>query len=473
MNDRTKRAALIAGVTALAVGGYGAADVYDLVPGVLTRDVRALPPESTPQPSTGAHLVAPAAVPPLAPLSAAAPIPTGRGLGAALATPLRAPILGPSVSIDVRDGLTGERLYGVRQAVPHTPASTAKVLTAAAVTHAGDGRRPYTTRVVRGASPSEIVLVAGGDTLLAPDKGDSRAVAGHAGVGDLARDTARALKAAKVGTVTVRLDDSYARGPALAPRWEPVDVANGLTGPVTMLATTTMRAVPGRAAPADPPLATTQAFAAALTRAGIRVEGTVTRGAAPTSAHTLAHVDSAPRAEVLELALAESDNALTETAARVAAAEAGVRDLSFASVARWVVAQLDAQGVTTTGVHLEDSCGLSRTDRVPAVALTDVLALGASGASPSLTDVVSRLPVAGLTGTLTDRFGGRGSSAGLGVARAKTGTLTGVNALAGTVADADGRLLVFSVLADRTGGTLEARAALDDVVAALARCGCR
>ena len=56
--------------------------------------------------------------------------------------------------------------------------------------------------------------------------------------------------------------------------------------------------------------------------------------------------------------------------------------------------------------------------------------------------------------------------------RAKTGSLTGTSSLAGAVVDADGRLLVFAVLADAVRGTASARSALDEVAAELARCGC-
>jgi D-alanyl-D-alanine carboxypeptidase/D-alanyl-D-alanine-endopeptidase (penicillin-binding protein 4) len=80
--------------------------------------------------------------------------------------------------------------------------------------------------------------------------------------------------------------------------------------------------------------------------------------------------------------------------------------------------------------------------------------------------------VAGYDGTLFDR-GDDDPATAPGTVRAKTGTLNGVHALAGTVVTTDGRLLAFAVLADAaTGGEAAAEEALDEVAAELARCGC-
>ncbi|MGZ4447874.1 MAG: D-alanyl-D-alanine carboxypeptidase, partial [Nocardioides sp.] len=58
--------------------------------------------------------------------------------------------------------------------------------------------------------------------------------------------------------------------------------------------------------------------------------------------------------------------------------------------------------------------------------------------------------------------------------RAKTGTLSGVSALAGVTTDLQGHPMVFVLMADRVAyeDTDEARTALDRLAASLAACRC-
>ncbi len=431
---------------------------------------------------------------PLPVAGAQAPLPAGPALATVLARTLSDPGLGRSVSATVRDAATGAHLLDRNPDRPGIPASTTKLLTATAVMATMDPQLRMTTRAVTGATSRDVVLVAGGDTLLAPGRGTPTAVAGRAGLDDLARQTAAALTARGVRSIRLHLDDRLAPGPRYAPAWEPVDIAAGLTGAVAMMGLSTQRPRPGRASPSDPAMSAARAFRSALGRHGIRVGGDVDRavsvaappgGTAPAAASAtapavapLGEVRSAPLAEVLALALADSDNALTESLARQAAAHAGRSGaaLGFAEVAGWVRQQVRARGVDVSGVTMLDTSGLSRGTVLPARILGDLLALAARGTLPGLREVVAGLPVAGLTGTLHDRFRTPRSRPAAGIARAKTGTLTGASALAGTVVDRDGRLLLYVVLADEVPpgvGTLTARAALDRFVAALATCGCR
>jgi serine-type D-Ala-D-Ala carboxypeptidase/endopeptidase (penicillin-binding protein 4) len=481
-------------VLLLAAGGYAGLDIEDRVPGILTLDpppARSVGSASPPAPARAAEGGSPAVAVPLAEASPAtplmvagaqAPLPAGPVLARTLAPALADPGLGPSLGVTVRDGATGAHLLDRNADRPGIPASTTKLLTAAAVMATMDPQLRLTTRAVTGATSHDVVLVAGGDTLLAPGRGTPTAVAGRAGLDDLARQTAAALTARGVGSIRLHLDDRVAPGPRYAPAWAPVDVAAGLTGAVAMMGLSTQRPRPGAASPPDPAMSAARAFRSALARHGIRVAGDLDRAAAgpagTPAGSLLGKVDSAPLAEVLALALADSDNALTESLARQAAAHAGRTGaaLGFAEVARWVRQQVGARGVDVSGVTMLDTSGLSRGTVLPARVLGDLLTLAARGTLPGLREVVAGLPVAGLTGTLHDRFRTPRSHRAAGIARAKTGTLTGASALAGTVVDRDGRLLLYVVLADEVPpgvGTLTARAALDRFVATLATCGCR
>ncbi len=377
-------------------------------------------------------------------------------VGDVLAPALGAAGLGGRVGVSVLNLSTGAPSYESAGADPHTPASTLKILTGAAALQALGSDHTFATRVVSGPDPSAVTLVGGGDPTLTAD-------ADGAGtrLADLAASTAQALTEAGVAAVTLSYDASLFTGPAVDPDWTPSYVP-GVVSPTTALAADIMDR------PADPPLDAAEEFAGLLADQGIAVDGDPVEAAAPADAAELAAVESAPLATVVEDILTSSDNDGAEVLARHVALASGAAGSSEAAGPA-VVAALTELGLDASGATLLDGSGLARGSAVPAALITQTLALAAGPDHPDLRSVVTGLPVAAFTGTLADRFG---DSSAAGLVRAKTGTLTGVSALAGVVVAADGVAYAFAVLADDVGNTTEARAALDAVAAALAGCGC-
>lgn len=481
-----RRPALVVGAVVLLSVGYLTLDVADVVPGVITRVPLATPTPSLTTPTVAATTgpqphAAPAGMP-LAGTTTTAPLPTRAGLQTALRGLLSDARLGASPAVVVRDAGTGAVLLDQSAATPHIAASTLKLLAAAAVDSVFPAGATLTTKAVQGATPDRLVLVAGGDTLLAPGAGDPASVAGRAGLGDLATRTATALRAKGIGAVTLSVDLSYAPGPLVAPTWGSSYQPTGLTGAVSAIGLSTQRAVPGRPGPADPAKSARSAFASALRTAGVTVAidttettGTPGAGAAPRGAPVYASVTSAPVGDQLALALSDSDDALTETLARQAAYSRGVTG-GFAPTGAWLRATLGTLGIDVTGLTAVDASGLSREDVVTARMVSDVIALGTGTRLPTFRATLRQLAIAGLSGSLATRFDDPKTQVAAGVVRAKTGTLTGVGALAGTLVTAEGRLLTFVVIANAVPsglGTLRARDALDEFVATLAQCGCR
>ncbi|WP_415638970.1 D-alanyl-D-alanine carboxypeptidase, partial [Prescottella defluvii] len=132
------------------------------------------------------------ATPQVAPLSSDAPMPSPQALAAALAPVVTNPALG-TFSGSVADALTGNVLWSQDPDTPMTPASTTKILTAAAAMLALPADHRVETRVVQGTKPGEIVLVGDGDpTLTAQPAGAPGYYPGGPRIADLVEQIQRA-----------------------------------------------------------------------------------------------------------------------------------------------------------------------------------------------------------------------------------------------------------------------------------------
>lgn len=387
----------------------------------------------------------------------------------ALTGPLRDTDLGPHVVAAVAS-LDGPGIALQRGRDPFVPASTTKLLTAVAALHALGPDATFETTVVAGARKGQVVLVGGGDPLLASAPSED-AWPERADVATLAADTAGTLREQGVRRVQVRYDDSLFSGPAVNPRWEPSYVPDQVVTPTSALWVDGGRDPSGWGRVDDAPRAAATTFAEALRDEGIAV-GRPRPGSAPTDADQLAAVTSPPLDQIVQWLVDVSDNETTEVVLRHVGRAVG-GEASIRAGLEGVRTVLAGLGVDDTGLELHDGSGLSRDNRFAARTLVDVLRVAASEGHPDLRAVVEGLPVAGFTGSLAARFT-EGADGGLGRVRAKTGTLTGVHALAGLVTGADGVPMVVVLGADRVAPdkSLDARAALDRAAAALASCEC-
>ncbi|MFB8144240.1 D-alanyl-D-alanine carboxypeptidase/D-alanyl-D-alanine endopeptidase [Streptomyces parvus] len=369
------------------------------------------------------------------------------------------PGLGDKVAASVIDTATGKQLYGQGATIPMTPASTIKIATAtAALSVLGPDHRIATTAALSPDSRT-VTLVGGGDPTLS-----------RAALRAMAADTADALREDdRDARPSVRLtyDISRYTGPVLHPISPNENIA-----PVTALMVNEGRLNDTDRGPAkrteDPAGDAARTFAAALKKAGVEVTGEPREARAADEARTVATHRSAPLDALVERTLTNSDNDIAEALARQTAIAKGEK-ASFAGARRAVTNELKKLKVPVAGAHFADGSGLDRADRVTPALLTALLARAADPDRPGLRPVLTGLPIAGFSGTLGGRYAP--DAAGTGLIRAKTGTLLGVNSLAGTVVDRQGRLLAFAFLASGSLHATEAEPALDALATALAGTG--
>jgi D-alanyl-D-alanine carboxypeptidase/D-alanyl-D-alanine-endopeptidase (penicillin-binding protein 4) len=423
----------------------------------------------------------------LRPAQSAGPLPTSRGLSAALAPILASRALGSHVAAVVTDPVSGAVLFSSGGSSPTEPASTAKLATGvAALAVLGPGAR-FTTRVVAGAAAGSVVLVGGGDPTLTAGPPPASDYPQPATLASLAAATARSLRAQGLTRVRLSYDTSLFSGPLLAPGWPAGYVSTGNVTPITSLEVDQGRLTPSglpedaddpgnfRPRSFDPAAVAAAAFGSFLKADGIIVAGPVARGTAPAGAATIAAVTSPPLSAIVGWMLRESNNVIAEDLARQVALHAGTA-ASFSGAAAAVTHVLRGLGISGA-ILLVDGSGLSPDDRITPAALTSLVAVAAGAGHARLRPVVTGMPVAGFSGTLApdQSVFGHFTGPALGAVRAKTGNLDTVATMAGLAYDRQGQVLAFAFMADQVppGSLTQAAAEIDAMATLLAGCGCR
>ena len=320
-------------------GGYATLDVFDVVPGILTRDrpPRRRRPRRYPTGDRHARPVCPSR----RAAATAAPLDAGRAVGAAAGADRPA---APAAPTSCRGPRPRAVARASRSATP-SPARTCSTSTPATprvpgvdrqAAHRPRRRASPSTRPARcprgwsrAARPGEIVLVAGGDSLLARGTGNPTAVGGPGRARRPRRPGGhRAAGGAGPRPVTGAARHDVCRGAALRARLEHGRrVCRRTPRGCRCSASRRQRPHPGKPSPLTP--GGRGAQGASWPRSGRRgitataaprPPGTVQ---APAGAAELGRVESAPVGDVLALALDDSDNALTESLARQAASRPG------------------------------------------------------------------------------------------------------------------------------------------------------
>ncbi len=364
----------------------------------------------------------------------------------------------------------GHPLFSQHAEQPLLPASTLKLVTAAAALTAFDPEHRFRTEVRATAAPGDdgvldgdLVLVGSGDPALATDTfaaqvNPQRPRTRLEDLADAVADAGiRVVRGRVLGDGTVFSAQPQAEG------WPERYLQRGDTVLSAGLTVNAGRRLIARngvwySEPAPNPASeAAAALSILLARRDVVVEGGTASAAEPVAAeHHVASVDSPPLHELLRYTVQRSDNHLADTVFR--ALGSGTGDGSWASADRAARDLLAGLELDWDGAVLADGSGLSRHDRLTAGYLTSLdVAMTSSDVGPLWQDLMA---VSSRSGTLRRRLGGTVAEGRL---LGKTGSLRDVRSLSGMVLGPDERRYHFAVLGnDLTGAELAAVRALQD-----------
>ncbi len=161
---------------------------------------------------------------------------------------------------------------------------------------------------------------------------------------------------------------------------------------------------------------------------GGELDGRFRDGRTPPDALLLAESRSPSLPEVLRDMNKWSNNVIARTLLATLGATAEPGEDSPTAGARRVLRSLSANGIDTEQLVIENGAGLSRSERLTARSLGQLLLAAWHGRT--MPELIASLPIVGIDGTASKRLAG---SPAQGSAHIKTGTLDGVRSMAGYV----------------------------------------
>ena len=332
-----------------------------------------------------------------------------------------------SIGIKVVAVETGEVIYEKNSHKLHHPASTTKLFTAAtALAKLGSDYQFETTlyadAVVKGEVVGNIYLKGRADPVLQPQDivklGDA-----------LLQMSVKSIQ----GSIVV--DETYLDAVWEGPGWMRDD------RPLWVSALS-IREVEPNVSTMSRALACGHLLKTALIEKGVHVRGEIVSGTVPSEAHSVAKHLSPPLTDILRLMNKPSDNWIAELLFKTIGAEV-IGEPGTWKKGRGAISDFLEEVLGEPPAHrFVDGSGLSRYNLLNAELLTRLLVYMYHNFE-LMPEYLASLPIAGVDGTLKNRMQGMVAEK---VLRAKTGTLSGVSALAGYTVTADDEVFAFGIL---------------------------
>ncbi len=350
-----------------------------------------------------------------------------------------------SIGIKVVAVETGEVIYAKNAHKLHHPASTTKLFTAAtALAKLGSNFRFETTFYTAGTTDAHVTenlyLKGSGDPLL--DSADIEALCKT-----LVESGIKLIK----GNIVV--DETYFDTVREGPGWmwddRPFHVSALSIRDIEPDVITGSRAI-----------ACGNLLKTTLGQNGVDISGDVISGTVPSDAKIIANHLSPPLSDIIKLMNKPSDNWIAELLFKTIGAEVKGEPGTWRK-GRDAVTEFLGEIMSEPPAHrFVDGSGLSRYNLLNAELLTNLLVY-MSHNFELIPEFTASLPIAGVDGTLKNRMQAMSAEKTL---RAKTGTLSGVSALAGYTNTADGEMLAFGILISHYVGSAATARGIQDKI---------